>query len=226
MSSAHSERKNYPVFRGVLALFPRAVREIARVMQTNQDRYNPGAQSDDPIVWDRSKSKDHADCLSRHLLDAGKLDETDGMRHTAKTATRALMLLEEELEGVEEADGELAFHLDEQCDDSIPEGAGHPQIYGVDSLSTLLCNDTTIESVTFSFKVYDNLKRRYEATVGAAAQRKSLAAEHFVFAGAYIMCAHIPNTQAIITSVKKGFHRIRVVEWNHNFRELSYEEGV
>jgi hypothetical protein len=45
----------------------------------------------------RGKSNDHADCIARHLVDRGTLD-TDGLRHSAKVAWRALALLQEELE--------------------------------------------------------------------------------------------------------------------------------
>ncbi len=45
----------------------------------------------------RGKSMDHADCILRHLADAGLVDN-DGIRHSAKVAWRALALLQEELE--------------------------------------------------------------------------------------------------------------------------------
>jgi hypothetical protein len=47
--------------------------------------------------WARGKSADHADCILRHLIDRGTMD-SDGLRHTAKVAWRALALLQEELE--------------------------------------------------------------------------------------------------------------------------------
>lgn len=52
---------------------------------------------DAPLHWDRTKSLDHADCIARHLIDRRSRD-TDGMRHTAKLAWRALALLQTELE--------------------------------------------------------------------------------------------------------------------------------
>jgi hypothetical protein len=45
----------------------------------------------------RGKSTDHADCILRHLIDRGTVD-TDGIRHSAKVAWRALALLQLELE--------------------------------------------------------------------------------------------------------------------------------
>ena len=47
--------------------------------------------------WDRSKSGDELDALTRHLMEAGTID-TDGMLHSAKVAWRALANLEKELE--------------------------------------------------------------------------------------------------------------------------------
>ncbi len=67
--------------------------EIARVSKVGNDQHNPGQ----PLHWDRTKSLDHADCLVRHLMDRGTID-SDGQRHSAKAAWRALALLQTELE--------------------------------------------------------------------------------------------------------------------------------
>ena len=87
------ERKNTPVFSGVLNYFPDAIREIAKVSFMGNEQHNPGK----PMHWDRSKSGDELDALSRHLLEAGTLD-TDGLRHSAKLAWRSLSNLQKELE--------------------------------------------------------------------------------------------------------------------------------
>tara|TARA_R110000772_G_scaffold50668_1_gene116462 strand:+ start:7205 stop:7372 length:168 start_codon:yes stop_codon:yes gene_type:complete len=47
--------------------------------------------------WDRSKSGDELDALSRHLLEVGTMDK-DGVRHAAKVAWRALANLQKTLE--------------------------------------------------------------------------------------------------------------------------------
>lgn len=88
-----SERKNTPVFSGVLRYFPDALLEISRVSKAGNDQHNPGQ----PLHWNRSKSTDELDALTRHLIDAGKID-TDGIRHSAKLAWRALANLQKELE--------------------------------------------------------------------------------------------------------------------------------
>jgi hypothetical protein len=87
------ERKERPVYSGVLRYFPLALLEVARCSYLGNEQHNPG----EPLRWDRSKSTDEADALVRHLLDAGTVD-TDGVRHTAKVAWRALALLQKELE--------------------------------------------------------------------------------------------------------------------------------
>lgn len=87
------ERKERPVARGVLDYFPDAIMEIANVSYVGNEQHNPGQ----PMHWAKGKSTDHADCLIRHLIDRGTID-TDGMRHTAKVAWRALALLQTELE--------------------------------------------------------------------------------------------------------------------------------
>lgn len=87
------DRKATPITSGVLDYFPAAVAEIARVSKAGNDQHNPGQ----PLHWARGKSTDHADCIARHLVQRGTLD-TDGLRHTAKVAWRALAMLQEELE--------------------------------------------------------------------------------------------------------------------------------
>ena len=58
------------------------------------EQHNPGSE----LHWDRGKSTDELDALSRHLIDAGTLD-SDGLRHSAKVAWRALANLQKEIEG-------------------------------------------------------------------------------------------------------------------------------
>lgn len=86
-------RKQTPIFTGVLNYFPDAIREVARCSYAGQQQHNP----DKPLHWDRSKSGDELDALSRHLLEAGTID-TDGIRHSAKIAWRALANLQKEIE--------------------------------------------------------------------------------------------------------------------------------
>jgi len=93
MNNEAKNRKECPVFSGVLKYFPDAIREVARVSYIGNEQHNKG----EPLHWDRTKSTDEADALARHLLDAGKID-TDGTRHSAKLAWRALALLQKELE--------------------------------------------------------------------------------------------------------------------------------
>jgi hypothetical protein len=78
---------------GVIDYFPLAVIEVARISKRGNDQHNPGQ----PLHWARGKSADHADCIVRHLIERGTID-TDGQRHSAKVAWRALALLQEELE--------------------------------------------------------------------------------------------------------------------------------
>ncbi len=87
------QRKERPVFTGVIKYFPKALMEIARVSLQGNLQHHP----DKPLHWDRSKSNDDFDALARHLIDAGTVD-TDGILHTAKVAWRALACLEKELE--------------------------------------------------------------------------------------------------------------------------------
>ena len=87
------ERKSIPLTSGVLDYFAAALIEVAKVSHQGNLQHNPGQ----PLHWARGKSTDQADTLVRHLLERGTVD-TDGMRHSAKLAWRALALLQLELE--------------------------------------------------------------------------------------------------------------------------------
>lgn len=93
MPKEPKERKQRPVYSGVLSYFPDAIVEIALTSWVGNEQHNPG----EPLHWDREKSQDHPDCLIRHLMEAGTID-SDGVRHTAKMAWRALAMLQLELE--------------------------------------------------------------------------------------------------------------------------------
>jgi len=88
-----SDRKKYPVFTGVLKYFPDAIMEVARTSWAGNQQHHP----DKPLHWDRDKSNDHLDAMLRHAIQAGHID-TDGVRHSAKVAWRALANLQMELE--------------------------------------------------------------------------------------------------------------------------------
>ena len=87
------ERKAVPIASGVLDYFPAALAAVAACSRAGNEQHHPGR----PLHWDRAKSTDHADCIVRHLIDRGHID-TDGIRHSAKLAWRALALLQTELE--------------------------------------------------------------------------------------------------------------------------------
>jgi len=88
-----SERKDVPIYSGVLMYFPDAIAAVAACSKQGNDQHNPGK----PLHWDRNKSTDEHDALTRHLMEAGTVD-TDGIRHSAKVAWRALAALQKEIE--------------------------------------------------------------------------------------------------------------------------------
>ncbi len=93
-----SKRKSTPVFSGVLMYFPDAIQEIARCSKAGNDQHHPDKQ----LHWDREKSQDEKDALVRHLMQSGEID-SDGIRHSAKAAWRALANLQKELESENKA---------------------------------------------------------------------------------------------------------------------------
>ena len=98
MTAGKQERKERPIARGALDYFPDAIAEVAHTSYIGNQQHNPGEE----LHWSKGKSDDHADCIARHLLDRGKLDD-DGVRHSAKVAWRALALLQTEIEEEQEA---------------------------------------------------------------------------------------------------------------------------
>jgi len=88
-----AERKAIPLFSGLIKYFPAALIAVAECSQAGNEQHHPGS----PLHWDRSKSGDELDALTRHLFEAGTVD-TDGVRHLAKAAWRALAALQKEIE--------------------------------------------------------------------------------------------------------------------------------
>lgn len=86
------ERKNTPVYSGVIKYFPDALKHVARVSQAGNDQHNPG----EPMHWERGKSMDQLDALTRHLIDhaSGNIFDDDGLYHLGKVAWRALAELQ------------------------------------------------------------------------------------------------------------------------------------
>lgn len=85
-----------PICTGVLDYFPLALAAVAHASYVATEQHHPG----EPMHWQRDKSTDHADCLLRHLVERGTID-SDGVRHSAKAAWRALALLQLEIEQAE-----------------------------------------------------------------------------------------------------------------------------
>lgn len=87
------DRKRCPIATGVLDYFPDALAAVAECSWAATWQHHP----DEPMHWDRNKSPDEPNSLIRHFMDRGKLD-SDGVRHSAKMAWRALALLQKEIE--------------------------------------------------------------------------------------------------------------------------------
>lgn len=94
------ERKRFPVGTGVLSYFPDALVAVAQVSYMGNEQHNPGQ----PLHWARGKSMDQDDTIIRHFLQRGLID-SDGQRHSAKLAWRALAMLQLEIEADQERKG-------------------------------------------------------------------------------------------------------------------------
>lgn len=87
------QRKEYPLYSGLLKYFPDALAEVSHLSFVGNRQHN----GDAPLHWAKEKSTDEPDALMRHLLYSGTID-TDGVRHSTKVAWRALALLQREIE--------------------------------------------------------------------------------------------------------------------------------
>lgn len=96
------DRKNYPLFRGLLRYFPAALAGVSKTSKLGNDKHNPGEEMNHA----RSKSADHGDCILRHLIDTEDLLAafergdttvalTDILNEVNQMAWRALALSQE-----------------------------------------------------------------------------------------------------------------------------------
>lgn len=115
------ERKDAPLFRGLIGYFPAALFELAAHSLDSDRKHNPGSTTGPN--WSRAKSSDHEDCIVRHLIDAGPRrglarlplwllelmpgsSARDAKRyHLRCLAWRALALLQEDCEATGSAPG-------------------------------------------------------------------------------------------------------------------------
>lgn len=65
-----SERKNIPVFSGVLKYAPAALAGMARVSKAGNDKHSLGQE----LHHARGKSNDHGDCIIRHVMDVADIE--------------------------------------------------------------------------------------------------------------------------------------------------------
>ena len=105
LTSNAQERKQTPIYSGVVSYFPDALAAVARVSFKGNNQHNPG----EPLHWAREKSTDQMDAAMRHQFDyaSGITRDTDGEYHLAKAIWRlsAQLQLDIEHERKEETDG-------------------------------------------------------------------------------------------------------------------------
>jgi hypothetical protein len=92
----YDQRKSLPIFDGCIMYFPLALLAVSEVSRLGNEQHNPG----EPLHWARGKSMDQYNTCVRHLMDhrlGGRYD-TDGGRHLAKAAWRALAALQLDIE--------------------------------------------------------------------------------------------------------------------------------
>jgi hypothetical protein len=65
-----ADRKNIPVFSGVVKYAPAALAGMARISKAGNDKHNPGQE----LHHARGKSNDHGDCVIRHAMDIADIE--------------------------------------------------------------------------------------------------------------------------------------------------------
>jgi hypothetical protein len=95
-----AERKQMPVHRGVSKYFPDALMVVAMLSMRADRKHTPDADPDDLSrpQWNRGKSADHGDCITRHQMDVGELDSELGLDYMAHVAWRGLAQLQEHID--------------------------------------------------------------------------------------------------------------------------------
>ena len=107
MTSNKQDRKNIPIYSGLLMYFPDACAAVAACSYKANEQHNPGTK----MHWDRAKSGDELDALMRHLMEAGTMDDDD-ILHSTKVAWRAMANLQKELEGSKQIEVVPADRID------------------------------------------------------------------------------------------------------------------
>lgn len=90
VKSESQQRKETPIWSGLLRYFPDACAAVARLSYKANEKHNPG----EPMHWSREKSNDHGDCLVRHQMEPEAIDPETGETHAAAVAWRALAQLQ------------------------------------------------------------------------------------------------------------------------------------
>lgn len=91
-----AERKEAPMYRGLIGYFPAALFEVARHSLDSDKKHNAGAL--DGPTWARGKSTDHLDCIVRHMADIGPVGSEGRVEALSAVAWRSLAALQEECE--------------------------------------------------------------------------------------------------------------------------------
>jgi len=84
-------RKAAPMYRGLLGYFPAALFRVAAHSYAADRKHNGDRSIEESPTWAREKSRDHLDCIVRHLAEM----HVDPDYHLAAIAWRALAALQE-----------------------------------------------------------------------------------------------------------------------------------
>lgn len=76
-------RKAIKIYDGFMVYFKDAIIEVAKVSSLGHQQHHP----DEPLHWDKNKSKEELNSMMRHLLEAM---ETDSIEDWARVAWRAM----------------------------------------------------------------------------------------------------------------------------------------
>jgi hypothetical protein len=92
LPSNYFERKALPLYSFMFNYFPLAWLEVVKVAVEGNKQHNPGEE----LHWARGKSMDQMGAAFRHIFDhgMGKLKDTDGCYHLAKSIWRLMAELQ------------------------------------------------------------------------------------------------------------------------------------
>ena len=92
-----AQRKAIRIYDGFMKYFPDAIIEVTKCSCRGNEQHH----KDDPLWWDKTKSKEELNSMMRHLIEA---QETNSIDDWARVAWRAMANLQRRCDAIRKRD--------------------------------------------------------------------------------------------------------------------------